>query len=542
MRSAWATIGLVVLVFLSTARSLENGFAFDDVPIIAENDQVHRLDPPWVYAQQSYWPPRNLGDAYRPLTVWGFAIQWAASGGKPFLFHAVNLALTVLATLMVFALGRRLVPFWAAWLGAALFAVHPVHVEATANVVGQAELWMTVFTGLGVWLYLGTVRPDKAPEPRGGGAVGRRVLIAVCLVLAAAAKEQGIVLLGLLIAADVFVISRPGSGRERLRAVAPNYILLTVAAVGFGVSRYLVLGDLGGGPPAKGLAGLTIAERTVAMLPVALEWLRLLAWPNALAAQYSPPGYAGSHGWSVAATAGLTVVIGLALLAVRLRRGAPVVAFGIAWMAIAILPVSNILFATGIVIAERTLLLPSVGLVLAVAGAAALLPGRIARHVAVALAGGLIILGVSRSYSRQAVWADNPTLFAQTVIDGPTSYRAFYVHGRDLARRRKTLDAIDSFERAAALYSGDERVFEEWGQVLRSEGDCVRAVPIFERGVEAAPTGTLSRSRLVECLLKTGRYAEAKRVADAGLALGLTEFKSGSERAAHALDSLAGRH
>ena len=532
MRSAWATITLVLLVLFSTARSLENGFAFDDVPIVVDNVQVHRLDPPWIYAQQSYWPPKNLGDAYRPLTVWGLAIQWAVSGGRPFLFHAVSLTLTLLVTLAVFAVALSLLPFEAAWIAAALFAVHPVHVEATGNIVGQSELWMTAFVCLGI---------TAAHGGRQGGGAGGRILVAACLVLAAAAKEQGIVLAGLVVVADLLVPSRPGTWRERLRAAAPGYLLLGVAGIGILVGRYVVLGDLGGGPPAKGLDGLTLGERTIAMLPITLEWLRLLVWPSGLAAQYSPPGYAGSHAWSAGAGAGLAVMVALAGLAFTTRRRAPTIGFGLAWTAIAILPVSNILFPTGIVIAERTLFLPSVGLVLAVGGVVALVPKAAFRWVAIPVTAVLLGLGVARSYSRQRVWADNPTLFAQTAIDGPTSYRSFYVHGRDLARQRRGEDAKEAFARAAELYAGDERVFEEWGQILRTEGDCAGAVPIFERGVRASATATISRSRLIECLLKTSRYADAKRAADAGLALGLSEFKSASVRAAGALDSIARR-
>ena len=77
-RDRWVVALLLGLVLISTGRSLANGFAFDDVPIIVENSQVHRLAPPWEYATQSYWPPLNLGDAYRPWTIWWVAIEWAA--------------------------------------------------------------------------------------------------------------------------------------------------------------------------------------------------------------------------------------------------------------------------------------------------------------------------------------------------------------------------------------------------------------------------------------------------------------------------------
>ncbi|MGE3618744.1 MAG: hypothetical protein AB7L66_22955, partial [Gemmatimonadales bacterium] len=124
---------LLGLAVLATGRALGNGFAFDDVPIIVENAQVHSVAPPWVYAQQSYWPPANLGEAYRPWTIWGFALQWALGNGSPFVFHFVNLLLTAGLTLVVFGLARQWLPLAGAAVAAACFAVHPVLVEATAN-------------------------------------------------------------------------------------------------------------------------------------------------------------------------------------------------------------------------------------------------------------------------------------------------------------------------------------------------------------------------------------------------------------------------
>ena len=149
--------------------------------------------------------------------------------------------------------------------------------------------------------------------------------------------------------------------------------------------------------------------------------------------------------------------------------------------------------------------------------------------------GLLVGLGAARSFARQAVWRDGPTLFAQTIVDQPDGYRGFFVYGRELARRRQPDRAVAMFERAGSLYSGDPRVFEEWGQILRARKQCAAAIPIFERGVAAAPTGTVARSRLFECLMGERRFREAVAVARAGVALGSTEFSPSVARAERAL-------
>lgn len=519
---------IVGLVLIATGRSLGNGFAFDDVPIIVENTQVHAASPPWTYAAQSYWPPANLGDAYRPWTVWGFALQWQAGGGSPLVFHLTSLLLTAALAVLVFFLAREVLPLPGAVVAGALFAVHPVHVEATGNVVGQGELWMACFVVAGVLYYL---------RARRHGILGgrHRLGLGILLVLAAASKEQGIVLPLLLIAAEWLAVA-PRPGERRIRTIAPTIVFLGVVAVGFLAARFAVLGDLGGGPPAAGLAGLGIGGRLAVMLPMVADLGRLLVWPRDLLAQYSPPAYGEPDPFRAAA--GLAAVVAVAALVWWQRRRVPVAAFGLAWLAIALLPVSNIPFPTGVLIAERTLLLPSAGLVL-MAGAGFVAVGHRPRLFRAATATILLLtgLGAARSFSRQAVWRDNPTLFAQTIADEPRSYRAFFVAGRDLVRRGESEAAARMFERAATLWSRDHRVFEEWGQVLRAQGRCGEAIGIFERGVVADPTSTLARSRLFECLMAERRFPEAEAVAQEGLELGGTEFERSLERARAALSA-----
>ncbi len=538
-----AVLLLLALVLLSTARSLGNGFAFDDIPIVVENTQVHRLAPPWDYARQSYWPPRDLGDAYRPWTVWMLAVQYALAGPTPWAFHLVNLLLTAVLTQLVFALLLLVAPTGAALAGAALFAVHPVHVEATANVVGQGELWMALFVTAGVLVY-GRARRRDFPGP------GERLGLALLYLLAAAAKEQGIVLPALLLAWEAVAVPAAGGERlrGRLRRLAPTYLLLALVGTTFLAGRYLVLGDLGGGPPAAGLEGLDLGGRLAVMLPLVGAWVRLLVWPRHLLAQYSPPAYGATATWTAAAWLGL-VLIGSALaVAWSARRRGPAISLGILWAGIAILPVSNIPFPTGILVAERTLLLASVGPALVAAGLVTLALGWApkpapatpagtapAGSLPALVVGGAVFLlvaaGAARSWHRQAVWKDNDTLFRQTIADNPRSYRAWFVYGRDLMRRGESAAAKPMLARAGELYPRDRRSFEDLGFILRAEGRCDLAVPVLERGVAAEPTETLARSRLFECLMTLGRYQDALAVAEAGLMLGSAEFEVAAARA-----------
>lgn len=120
---------------------------------------------------------------YRPLAVLTYALNHAVSGLEPWSYHLVNVVLHARVAVMVFRLGRlwRL-PLAVAGLGALLFAVHPVHVEVVANMVGRKDLLATAFV-LGMAL---THRPAL-----GGGLVG----VSVPVVLFAGgllSKEVGV--------------------------------------------------------------------------------------------------------------------------------------------------------------------------------------------------------------------------------------------------------------------------------------------------------------------------------------------------------------
>ena len=127
--------------------SLANGFALDDYFVIERNPQVQGLDRLGNAVTGAYLPtgPARLG-MYRPVTSATFAVDWDLWDARPFGFHLVNVLLHAAVTALVFALLLELgTGLFAAAAAGAIFAVHPVHVEAVANVVGRAEILAALF-------------------------------------------------------------------------------------------------------------------------------------------------------------------------------------------------------------------------------------------------------------------------------------------------------------------------------------------------------------------------------------------------------------
>jgi len=398
-RTASALVALLAIV--ASIRGLLNDFVYDDVPIIQNNLRVHELSLARVrdIFAHAYWPPPFVEQLYRPLTLLALGVEFAAGAGSPIVFRLVSYALYAATSVLVYRLATRLLDPWPSLAVAALFAVHPVHVEAVALGVNQAELIVGLIALVMTTLYI---------DRRRAGFVRSRdwVLLTALFGVATLVKESAFVLPFFLIAADVTVLRRRGE-RFPVRSDLLGYALLALVGVASLVLRFAVAGSPAFAVvPAADLRGLDLVGRLGVMLHVVPMWLRLLVWPRHLQVDFAP-GEIESGGVMEAAF-GFAIVCGLVVAIVYALRRAPVVAFGLLWTTLALLPVSNIL-PTGVLLAERTLFLPSVGFMIvvgaigqnALGAALTTRPRRIAIGVACSL---LVMLGLLRSIGREAVW------------------------------------------------------------------------------------------------------------------------------------------
>ena len=147
-----ALIGLLAVA--ASIGGIGNLFAQDDIAIIWKNAAMHDLGGIGRFFTTSYWPPPFIPALYRPLASVSFALQWALGGGEPLIFRLVSYTLYAVCCIAVFRLARIGLPVAVAGLMAALFAVHPLHVEAVALGVNQNEIWVGLIACAMVMLYL----------------------------------------------------------------------------------------------------------------------------------------------------------------------------------------------------------------------------------------------------------------------------------------------------------------------------------------------------------------------------------------------------
>ncbi len=507
----WQMPAVALIALAASLTSLRNGFAYDDIPIIAANEHVHSLATWWTLFGSSYWPPAYGESLYRPLSMLAYSLQWTPGSGSPMVFHAVSIALFVTLAVAVLILLREVLDEYGAVVGGALFAAHPVHSEAVANVVGQAELLAAIGVVAAITLYL---RARRAGGPDLRQAFG----IAAIYAGASLAKEHALFLPFLIVAAELLVY-RGATDRGQRRNVGRLLVLLAVVGVCVVGARTAVLGSLfGEQTPVE----MDTSMRIWTMFRVIPEWVRLLTFPAHLSAEYGPQQIEIMDGPGVLSVLGIVfvVVIIAAFVASLSRQRA--VAVGLAWLAITFLPVSNLL--SGVVLQERSLMLPSVGAAMLFGAAfqwlwraATSVP---ARQALVATAGLLAVLGVWRSAERNPVWRDNLTLFTQTVKDAPRSYRAHYLLGGELFRVGRAGQGEQELRRAIALARNDSDPFNFLATQYRVAKLYAQAIPLYRQALAIRPRRPDSRFGLALSLLETGDAAGARAQSDTGIAHG----------------------
>jgi hypothetical protein len=513
-------IALMLIAALAVGASLTgigNGFAFDDVHIIVENHRVHGLSEVWRLFGQTYWPPEEGPSMYRPLTMLAFSLEWVVGHGSPLPFHATNIALYALVAVLVYRLAIVLVPAPAAFVGAALFAVHPVHTEVVANSVGQAELWVAALVLFGVTRYITVRRRGRLPPLE-------VVVLALVYLAACMFKEHAIVFPALLLAAEVTVVNSASPMRARVRSLLPLLASLAVAAGTFVYLRTLVTGQFARGGSNSLIMGQPFSTRLFTMLKVLIEWVRLMVWPATLSADYNSQRIDAATSFDASMIPGLLVLFGAVAIAWIVRRSKPAVTFGLVWAGVTLLIPSNLIVITGTMLGERTLFLATAGLAICVGvGAVELwramaVRGRLPRVATAALFIVVVACGIRRSSTRNPVWHDNESLFRQTVLDVPTSYRAHWMLAEFLTDQGNIREGLDEMMLAVLLgRKNDPGLLSFAADRFRMANQCPRAMAMYRKALQIDPTLPELRFNASVCLLQLGKFDEAKSLARQGL-------------------------
>ncbi len=440
-----------------------------------------------------------------PVTMLTLLANVELHGNDAAGFLLTNVALHATSAVLLFlALWRMTGSTAASAFVAAIFAVHPLHVESVAWVSQRKDVLCGLFWMLGLHAYVSWVRRPHA---------ARYGVLMLWLVLGLLSKPMMVTFPFVLLLLDYWPLARlrPAPGRRRpdaraLRRALLEKLPLLVPVLAAGVVTYRVQDAV------QAVSTADVVPLAWRLANAALAYASYLAdavWPRQLAALYPHPM---AEAWGMRAAAAGLGLLALTLAAVALARSRPYLLVGWLWYLGTLVPVLGLVQVGMQARADRYTYLPLVGVAIAVAWSARDLARRHRSVTALVAAAGILAVCALGVAARQQVghWRDSVSLYrrALAVTDGN------FVAHRGIASAHRRAGRLDEarahYAAAARLRPAWAPVQRELAEVLLARGELAEAVSHYERALSLEPSDLRSRINLAHVLLRQGRSEAAR--------------------------------
>jgi tetratricopeptide (TPR) repeat protein len=468
---------------------------FDDPGYVTENPNVKG-----GLSTAAVWWALTTGHManWHPLTWISHEIDVQLFGLNAGAHHLVNLGLHVANTLLLFVLLTRTTrAIGRSALVAALFALHPMHVESVAWVAERKDVLSTFFWLLTMWAYVSWVR-----EPR----AWRYGLLLLWFALGLASKPMRVTLPCALLLVDVWPLRRVVVGETPRRAwlglVTEKLPLFGLAAAS-SVVTYVAQRRAGA---MQSFEALSLPIRIVNAILAYGTYLKKLAVPSELGLLYPYQRYLPV----LTALAVLVVLAVASVVSVRSMRTRPYLATGWFWFLGTLVPVIGIVQVGKQPMADRYTYVPSIGLFIAVVwGVSELQRLNVPRQALVAASVLAVALYTWAARRQVEYWHSGVELWEHTIAVTEDNYLAHNNLGFDLARSGRPLEAIPHYDEAIRLSPRLAGVRSNAALALLALGRTDEAITRFEDELRLTPENYLVRANLGFALSRQGRLEEA---------------------------------
>jgi tetratricopeptide (TPR) repeat protein len=525
----WVAAGLVGLCAVVFGQTLGHDFLrYDDAIYVTENPNL-QAELSLASAWRAFREPYEAN--WIPLTWISLHADRALFGLAPAGFHATNLIQHAAAALLLFlALLRMTGALGASAFTAAVFAVHPLHVESVAWIAERKD----TLSGL---CFAATLLAWAHYARRPGG--WRYALVIAAAGAGLLAKPMLMTIPFVLLLLDAWPLRRLGSPPAIRRALLEKLPLLAMAA-GTGAAAVYAQQAYGSMDHGDVLPlPLRLANAAVSLI----AYLRDAVWPARLAVFYPYPvdGIAPA-----AAGAAVAALLAITALAVALRRRHPYLLVGWLWYVGMLVPVLGLLQVGMQARADRYTYLPLIGVAIALAwGVDAAARRPVTRRAAAAAGIAAIAALATVAHAQARHWRDTETLFRHAIAVTRENGLAQQWLGSELLRRGALDEAERAFREAARLHPRWATPQRGLADIRAERGDWRGAILAYERALRMAPKDARGHMRLARALAAVGETSEALgrarhalslvddvRRAEALLVLGFVHAERGETREA----------
>jgi hypothetical protein len=463
--------------------SLFGDFVFDDRPVIVDNDKIKSFRYLPDFFTHGVWQSTKvqLADIYRPLFLIVLLINYKIWGLNPFGFHLTNILFHSANSILVFFLIRRilkeelLIPF----VGASVFAVHPVNTESVSWICGLTDPLAVFFLLLSFLYYLNFKK----------GGNGGSFVLSVVLYFFAIMSKEAILLFPATIAAYDYI--------EERKIYFGRLAVYGLAAAVFLTAMFLALGETSrSGSIEVSYVGI------LKLLEYATGYVKLLFIPWPLEYYLTTPEK------SVIGTPGIIFsIIAFSAMVLCSLKNKPSM-FAMFWIAAAMLPPILLALSASVHYAARYLYMPTIGLAIIIASTATLIRNR---RITAILACLLVVIFGTLTFRASLNWKDDDAFYSMTVRSAPGYMGGYIGAARHFEKIGRIDKAVDAFKSSLEHVSGKDEAFayEQIALLYGKSGYTSQSIEYFNKLIKLNPMDTAALAGLGNNYLQVGEHEKA---------------------------------
>jgi protein O-mannosyl-transferase len=499
--SRWLTLGVcVVLVSLTWAifgQTLRHDFVnYDDPSYVYQNTRITS----GFSLPNIVWAFTHIhSENWHPLTTITHMLDSQLYGLKAGWHHFTNVLFHTVAVVLLFlALQRMTGAIWRSAFVAAVFAIHPLHVESVAWIAERKDVLSGVFFMLTLLTYFHYTR---APS------IGRYLILALVVALGLMSKPMLVTLPFVLLLLDYWPLGRfqairAGGGRQLLKLISEKVPLIALSVISSTVTFLAQRGAIGW------TEQLPVSARISNAIVTYVVYVRQMLWPAKLAVFYPHPEHRLPT-WEVGLA--LMVVVGLTIATFVLRKRTPYLIVGWLWYLGMLVPVIGLVQVGWQGRADRYTYLPQIGLYMAITWAVTDLTvsWRFQRTVLVAVAALLVAALSWRAWLQTSYWRDSETLFTHALAVTSNNDVALNNLGIIFLDKGQLDEAISKLQAAIDLRPENGPAHDNLAKALLRKGRLPEAMVQYRKFLEIEPGNVEARNTLGTALIQQGRVSEA---------------------------------
>lgn len=462
---------IIVLGFAAYGNSLNNGFIWDDDILVENNEHIKS----WSYLAQVFTKDLGAGTgneftSYRPIQTATYMMDYSLWKLNPRGFHLTNIVLHIAAALSLYWLINIIFNNnFLSLLTAALFVVHPIHVEAVAYISGRADPLSLLFMLLCFISYI------KSPPSKHTGVY---ILMLLSYALALFSRENSLIL-------PVLVLLYHYSFKKKI--MVREFVSIVIIASFYVLLRMTVLKSMLAHAPYT----TTALQRLPGFFVAVTTYVKLLFLPFNLHMEY---GSAVFHWGNPQAILGVVLLLTLLIYAFRKRKDQKLVFFSVLWFFVALLPVAN-LYPINSYMAEHWLYLPSIGFFLIIAKAIHSLHKAKAgdfRILVTVLVMGLFIFYTTLTIKQNIYWGNPVSFYKRTLKYAPDSSKLHYNLGNAYGAIGKNKESIAAYKKATEIKPDYLEAYSNLGTIYHAINKNKEAIAAYKKAIAIKPDSAIA--------------------------------------------------